>query len=87
MGRRGVERLGVFNGQSVCGHVDDQFEPVDVFVAHVTVEDLVAVVVAKVLDEALLGVQSLLAEGADVLVAQSSAAGMVVSGVAGGWRW
>lgn len=84
--RRWVERLGVFDGQSVSGHVDDQFESVDIFVAHVAVEDLIVVVVAQVLDEALLGVQSLLAECADMLVAQPSAAGMDI-GVAAGGRW
>lgn len=81
----GIERFGVFNGESVSGHVDDQFEPVDIFIAHVAMEDLVAVVVAQVLNETLLGVQSLFAESADVLVAQSSTAGVSV-GFAD-WRW
>lgn len=67
--------------------MDDQFEPVDIFVAHVTVEDLIAVIVAEVLDETLFGVKSLLAEGADMFVSQpSTAAGVSVGGVTGG-RW
>lgn len=68
--------------------MNDQIESVDIFIAYVAVEDLVAVVVTEVLNKTLLGVQSLFAECADVLVAQLSTAGMSVGGVAARcWRW
>lgn len=80
VGRLAEHRLGVLDGQRMSGHVDNQIESVDVLVAHVAVEYLVAVCVAQVLDETLLGVQSLFTEGARVLVTESATALVDVSG-------